>query len=161
MATLTTMRFLLAVIVAVLAAFAAPTAGAQTFDRYLTAGGTLSLRDGVGSARVMAQGGVLGQLDRGRVVIRDFPDRGGTDINVWGEDWTRVIDSRATVYGGTELRFRALGGAWRVRMKGRGIDVSAAGRGAVTLSGTGGTFSLDGGFYRDWPDEATRFRYGD
>ena len=161
MATLTAMRYLLAVFVVVLAASAAPTAGAQSFDRYLTAGGTLSLRDGVGSARVMAQGGVLGKLDRGRVVIRDFPDRGGTDINVWGADWTRVIDSRATLYGGTDLRFRALGGAWRVRIKGRGIDVSAAGRGAVTLRGAGGTFSLDGGSYRDWPDEVTRFEYGD
>jgi hypothetical protein len=155
------MRYLLAVLVVVLTAFAAPAAGAQTVDRYLTAGGTLSLQDGVGYARVMAQGGVLGKVDRGRVVIRDFPDRGGTDINVWGADWTRVIDSRATVYGGTDLRFRALGGAWRVRIKGRGVDVSAAGRGAVTLTGTDGTFSLDGGSYRDWPDEATRFHYGD
>ncbi len=161
MATLKTMRYVLALLAAVLAAFAAPAAGAQAIDRYLAAGGTLSLRDGVGSADVIARGGILGQVDRGRVLIRDFPDRGGTDINVWGADWRRAIDSRTTVYGGTGLRFRALGGAWRVRMKGRGIDASAAGRGSVTLRGTRGTFSVDGGSYRDWPDDAIRFRYGD
>jgi hypothetical protein len=154
-------RYLLALLAATVAAVVAPTAGAQTLDRYLTAGGTLSLRDGFGSADVIARGGVLGKVDRGRVLIRDFPDRAGTDINVWGADWRRVIDSRTTVYGGTGLRFRALAGAWRVRMKGRGIDASAAGRGTVMLRGIGGTYSIDGGSYRDWPDEATWFRYGD
>lgn len=155
------MRCTAAVFAAVLAAFAAPAAGAQALDRYPAAGGTLSLREGVGTADVIARGGILGQIDRGRVLIRDLPDGSGTDINVWGADWRRVIDSRTTVYGGRSLRFRALGGAWRARMKGRGIDASAAGRGAVTLRGGGGEFSVDGGSYRDWPDEATRFRYGD
>ncbi len=155
------MRSLLVVAVVLIAACAAPTAGAQSLDRFLTAGGTLSLREGAGFAHVIARGGVLGQIDRGRIRIRDLPDPAGTDVNVWGADWSRAIDSRTTVYGGRDLRFRALGGAWRVRMKGRGIDASAAGRGAVTLRGTRGTFSVDGGSYRDWPEDATAFRYGD
>jgi hypothetical protein len=154
-------RYFVAVFALALTSFLAPAAGAQGVERSLTAGGTLSLRDGVGSADVIGRGGVLGQVFRGRVFIRDLPDRGGTDINVWGAEWRRVIDSRTTVYGGTRLRFRALGGAWRVRMKGRGIDASAAGRGAVTLRGAQGTFSIDGGSYRDWPEDASTFRYGD
>ena len=155
------MRYAVAVLAAAVAAFVAPTAGAHTLDRYLTAGGTLSLRDGAGTADVIARGGILGQIDRGRVLIRDLPDGSGTDINVWGADWRRVIDWRTTVHGGRHLRFRALGGAWRARMKGRGIDASAAGRGTVTLRGAAGEFSVDGDSYRDWPDEAARFRYGD
>jgi hypothetical protein len=155
------MRYAVVVVTAALAAFAAPAAGAQTLDRYLTAGGTLSLREGAGTADVIARGGILGQIDRGRVLIRDLPDGVGTDINVWGADWRRVIDSRTTVYGGRRLRFRALGGAWRARMKGRGIDASAAGRGSVTLRGATGTFSVDGESFRDWPEDATRFRYGE
>jgi hypothetical protein len=156
------MRYAVAVFAAAaLAVLAAPAGGAQTLDRYMAAGGTLSLRDGAGTADVIARGGILGQIDRGRVLIRDLPDGDDTDINVWGADWRRVIDSRTTVYGGRGLRFRALGGAWRARMKGRGIDASAAGRGSVTLRGGVGSFSVDGGSYRDWPEDATRFRYGD
>ena len=155
------MRHLLIVLAVALAAVAAPTAGAQTLDRSLEAGGTLSLRDGVGTADVVARGGILGQIARGRVLIRDLPDRVGTDVNVWGADWKRVVDSRTTVYGGTGLRFRALGGAWRVRIVGRGIDASAAGRGEVTLRGARGTFSIDGGSYRSWPEDATTYQFGD
>jgi hypothetical protein len=154
-------RYHLVLVALVSAAVVTPSAGAQVLDRHLTAGGTLSLRDGVGSADVIARGGVLGQIARGRVLIRDFRDREGTDINVWGEEWRRVIDARTTVYGGTDLRFRALDGAWRVRMRGRGIDASAAGRGSVTLAGVGGTFSVDGGPFRAWPDDAITLRYGD
>ena len=161
MVTLKPVRSLLIVAAVLAAACVAPAAGAQSLDRYPAAGGTLSLRGGVGSADVIARGGVLGQIDRGRVRIRDLPDGAGTDINVWGADWSRTIDPRTTVYGGRDLRFRALGGAWRVRMKGRRIDASAAGRGSVTLRGRDGTFAVDGGSYRDWPEDATAFRYGD
>ena len=156
-----TMRYRYVLLAAVVAAMAAPAAGAQSVDRYLAAGGTLSLRDGVGSAAVLGRGGIIGKVDRGRVRIRDLRDDDGTDINVWGEEWSREIDSRTTVYGGKELRFRALGGAWRVRMKGRAIDASAAGRGLVLLRGTDGTFAIDGDEYRDWPDEPSAFRFGD
>ena len=155
------MRYRYVLLAAVVAVITAPAAGAQTFDRYLTAGGTLSLRDGVGSASVLARGGIIGKVDRGRVRIRDLRDDGETDINVWGEEWSREIDSRTTVYGGADLRFRALGGAWRVRMNGRAIDASAAGRGFVLLRGADGTFAIDGDSYRDWPDEVSRFRFGD
>jgi hypothetical protein len=155
------MRYLVAAIAVAFAMIVAPAAGAQTLDRYLSAGGTLSLREGAGSADVIARGGLLGQIDRGRVLIRDLPDGSGTDVNVWGFEWRRVIDPRTTVYGGASLRFRALGGAWRVRMKGRGIDASAAGRGFVMLAGSRGEFSLDGDDYRDWPEEPARFRYGE
>jgi hypothetical protein len=155
------MRYRYALLAAVVAAMAVPAAGAQTVDRYLSAGGTLSLRDGVGSAAVLGRGGIIGKVDRGRVRIRDLRDDDGTDINVWGEEWSREIDSRTTVYGGADLRFRALGGAWRVRMKGRAIDASAAGRGLVFLRGTDGTFAIDGDSYREWPDEVSKFRFGD
>ena len=145
----------------VLVLAAVPVAEAQ-LERYLDAGaGTVSLRDGTGSAYIAGRGGVLGSIVRGRVRIRDLPDRNGTTIRVSGADWSRVIDSRTTVYGGRDVRFRALDGAWAVRIVGRGIDASAAGRGSVTLDGSAGTFSIDGGTYRRWPEDRTTYRYGD
>ena len=150
-----------AVLALALVLVAVPTAAAQ-LERYVDAGGgTLSLRDGKGVAHVVGRGGILGSVARGRVRIRDLPDRAGTKISVSGAEWSRVIDARTTVYGGRDLRFRALEGAWAVRIAGRGIDASAGGRGRVTLKGSAGTFSVDGDDYRRWPEDRTTFRYGD
>jgi hypothetical protein len=60
--------------------------------------------------------------------------------------------TRATVfYKGDQLRFRVVGGAFRVAIRGKGIDVSAVGRGFATLNGDrtspgddAGTYSIGG-----------------
>jgi hypothetical protein len=154
-------RFVILLVVALAVVVAAPAASAQLPGRDLEGAQTVLLCDGVGVADLRARGSVLGQLARGRVRIRNLPDSVGTEINVYGAEWRRSIDENTTVYGGWGLRFRALGGAWRVRIRGRAIDASAVGRGALRLWGTAGTFAIDRDeCNRAWPEEATTFRYG-
>ena len=52
---------------------------------------------------------------------------------------------------GTNVRFRIIGGTFRVVVKGRGINLSLVGKGNVTLKGAGtvddGSYSVNGGGY--------------
>ena len=61
------------------------------------------------------------------------------------------VGPRSVLYRGQGLRFRMLGGGYRVVIRGAGIDVEAVGRGIVTLDGEPrvpgedvGVYSLDG-----------------
>ena len=49
------------------------------------------------------------------------------------------------------MRFRLIGGYFRVRIRGSGINFSVVGKGTVTLNGAGtaddGTFSINGADY--------------
>ena len=59
----------------------------------------------------------------------------------------------ATVYGGTNVRFRLLGGTFRIKVIGRGVNLSVVGTGKVTLNGDDtaaddGTFSFNGDPYQ-------------
>ncbi len=147
--------FLLPVVLALTLAAAAH----GQLPRELAGSASLELH-GDGRVAIAARGGVLGRFDRGRVVIRDVKDKSGTEIHVSGADWSRKIDKRARMYGGKDVRFRALGGKWRVRISAKGIDASAAGRGSVSLKGTG-KFSLDGGEARRWPSTLKTYTFGD
>ena len=54
------------------------------------------------------------------------------------------------------MRFRIIGGAFRVRIQGRGINLSLVGKGSVTLNGAGtgedGMYSVNSGAYSFIPD---------
>jgi hypothetical protein len=117
--------------------------------------GTLSVRDGRGTFAVNAKGGVIGSFARGRVVITDPIDSDGTGPIVSGDDWHRDRSDTTTVYGGTHVRFRLIGGSFRIRVIGSGIDLSVVGRGTVTLDGLGtdddGTYSVNGVPYAPVP----------
>ena len=58
----------------------------------------------------------------------------------------------------TKVRFRLIGGAFRIRVYGTGINLSVVGKGTVGISGAGtaddGTYSLDGGDYVPVPGVA-------
>jgi hypothetical protein len=63
------------------------------------------------------------------------------------------------------VRFRLIGGSYRVTVQGYGVDISAVGRGTVLLDGSGfseqpGRFSINGGPYQPMPDELTRYTLG-
>ena len=154
--------------VLVLALSLVPAAQAQgadpggSLERYVASGGELvSLVKGRGLARVAGRGAVWGNLGRGRVLIRDLPDAKGTEIGVRGEEWSRVVDAGTTLYGGRGLRFRAIGGRWAVRVTGKRVNASAAGRGTLTLRGSAGTFAIGDHEPREWPDTRTTYRFGD
>lgn len=117
--------------------------------------GTLSVEDGRGKVIVQARGGLIGRLDRGTVTVFDLTPNDAYSPVVTGADERVVSVGRfGERYRGSGVRFRILGGAFRVVVEGRGIDLSVVGRGNVYVEGLGtdpGLFSLDGADCRRSP----------
>jgi len=117
-----------------------------------TAGdGTLSVRDARGTFTITAKGGVIGSFAKGRVVVTDPIEDDGTGPIVSGDDWHHERSDTTDVYGGTKVRFRLIGGTFKIKVIGRGVNLSVVGKGTVTLNGedTGddGDYSLNGADY--------------
>jgi hypothetical protein len=134
---------------AVLAALALPAASAARNQG--ATDGTLSVRDARGTVTISVRGGVIGSFARGSVRISDPVDGDGTGPIVTGDEWSNERDATTTTWGGTKVRFRIIGGAFRIVVKGRGINLSLVGKGNVTLDGAGtlddGSYSVNGGEY--------------
>ena len=111
---------------------------------------------------VVVDGFVLGRVSQeGRVEIYHTagPAHGGglatgVDVSRAGVSWHGVP---GTVYTGSAFRFRAVGGIWRVVIRGSGISVYAGGHGRVTLHGSvaypnrDGRYSVDGHGFESLP----------
>jgi hypothetical protein len=138
---------------AVLAALALPAASAARDQG--ASDGTLSVRDARGTVTISARGGVIGSFARGSVRISDPVDGDGTGPIVTGDEWSKERDATTTTWGGTKVRFRIIGGSFRIVVKGRGINLSLVGKGNVTLDGAGtpddGSYSVNGGEYLAMP----------
>ena len=138
---------------AVLAALALPAASAAR-DQGAT-DGTLSVRDARGTVTISGRGGVIGSFARGSVRISDPIDGDGTGPIVTGDEWSNERDATTTTWGGTKVRFRIIGGSFRIVVRGRGINLSLVGKGNVTLDGAGtvddGSYSVNGGEYLPMP----------
>lgn len=139
--------FIVALAIALPAAAAATLSGAGD--------GTLSVENGRGKVTVQARGGLLGRLDRGSVTIFDLTPTDPYDPVVSGDDQPVVLVGETGIrYRGSDLRFRIIGGSFRVVVQGRGIDLSVVGRGFGTLEGETidpGLYSLDGADCRKQP----------
>jgi hypothetical protein len=118
--------------------------------------GTLSVRDARGTITISGRGGVIGSFAQGRVTISDPVEGDGTGPIVTGDEWSRERNETTTTWGGTRVRFRIIGGAFRIVVRGRGINLSAVMKGNVTLKGadTGddGTYSVNGSEYGPIPN---------
>jgi hypothetical protein len=118
--------------------------------------GTLSVRDARGTIIIAARGGVIGSLAYGSVRIVDPVEGDGSGPIVSGDEFRREIDEKTDLFRGTKVRFRIIGGAFRIVIKGRGINLSLVGKGNVTLNGAGtgddGTYSINGDEYSPIPD---------
>jgi hypothetical protein len=114
--------------------------------------GTLSVERGRGSVLVDLKGSALGRLTNGTLRVTDQTPNDRYAPLVVGKKVTQErIGPRTVVYRGVGLRFRMLGGGYRMVVRGSGIALSVVGRGVVTLDGdprfTGddaGVYSLDG-----------------
>jgi hypothetical protein len=113
--------------------------------------GTLSVKDGRGVITIQGRGGVIGSFAKGSVLINDPVDGDGTGPIVTGDDWSKDKTDTATLWGGTKVRFRIIGGTFRIVVKGRGINLSFVGKGSVILNGYGtdddGSYSINGSDY--------------
>jgi hypothetical protein len=139
---------------AVLVALALPATSAAR-DRGAS-DGTLSVRDARGTITISGRGGVIGSFARGSVTISDPVDGDGTGPIVTGDDFPPIErNDTTTTWRGTKVRFRIIGGWFRIVVKGRGINLSLVGKGNVTLDGAGtgddGSYSVNGGEYLTIP----------
>jgi hypothetical protein len=126
-----------------LLALALPVAGVAG----LSAGeGTLSVEDGQGKVTLQARGGVIGRLERGVVTIYDLTPEDASEPVVFGDDRpVRFVGETGIQYAGTALRFRLVGGGFRIVISGKGIDLSVVAKGSGTI--TAGAAALDPGVY--------------
>lgn len=98
------------------------------------------------------------QLDT--VVIDDVNNTNdiGASLTNGAPSLTRkTISDTETKFTGSDFRFRAAGGVYKIWIYGSGIDVFAVGQGKVTLQGTPGAgttdgqYSFNGGSWRSLP----------
>ena len=112
--------------------------------------GTLVVDNGRGQVTVRARGGIIGRFDSGRLIVEDPVEGDGSGPIVYGAERIRDLGQHRTLYVGEDVRFRMIGGLYRVTIQAVGMDVSAVGRGTVVLDATGftdlpGRFSINGG----------------
>jgi hypothetical protein len=114
--------------------------------------GMLSVERGKGVVMLDLRGNVLGRLSNGTLRVTDHTPGDRYAAYVVGRKLTQTrVGPRTVLYRGQGLRFRMLGGGYRVVIRGAGIDVEAVGRGVVMLDGEPriegedtGVYSLDG-----------------
>ena len=115
--------------------------------------GTLTLRSVNGTLTLSGKGSVLGQVaGKARVLIDDADPSDGVPV-VSGYDRAQRVGKTAVLYSGSDLRFRVLGGQFKLKVVASGISLSYVGRGVATLVVTpgllpaleSGLYSLDGG----------------
>jgi opacity protein-like surface antigen len=145
---------------AVLALALALPAGAAARPKAAT-DGTLSVKDGRGVITIQGRGGVIGSFNKGSVTINDPIDGDGTGPIVTGDDWSKEKSDTATTWGGTKVRFRIIGGTFRIVVRARGVNLSFVGKGNVILNGAGtdddGSYAVNGGDYNLIPAFALPF----
>jgi hypothetical protein len=132
-------------IIALVAASSAAWAGEPT-------AGTLSVERGKGVVMIDLRGSVLGRMATGSLRVTDTTPNDHYGALVVGRKLTQErLGLRTVIYRGQGLRFRMVGGGYRMVARGSGITVSAVGRGVVMLDGEPkypgddtGVYSLDG-----------------
>jgi hypothetical protein len=115
--------------------------------------GSLSVERGRGLITLEVRGSVLGRLALGSITVTDRTPNDPYLASVTGK--RVVIQRRLTptkvFIRGQGLRFRMLGGSYKIVIRGSGISLSAVGRGHVWLDGEPrflgddmGVYSIDG-----------------
>jgi hypothetical protein len=109
--------------------------------------GTLSVRNADGVIFVVARGTIIGACDKCRVSIVDpSPDDGALPV-VDGAESHKDLSDTHDLYAGSDVRFRIVGGFFKIRVSGYGVDlgVVAKGWGRIQAFDTNtGTFSVNG-----------------
>jgi|SRR6476646_8335176 len=124
--------------------------------------GTLSVKDARGVITIQGRGGVIGSYYKGSVTISDPIDGDGTGPIVTGDDFPPIDrDENTTTWRGTKVRFRIIGGTFKVVVRGRGINLSFVGKANVILNGYGtdddGSYATNGSDYNLIPAFALPF----
>jgi hypothetical protein len=131
---------------------AVPTALAASRTSAVAGDGVLEFRSvNASSANITGtRGTIWGQLDKGKLIVTD-PVLGDGQIYVSGAEKTHIVDENVTVYWGTDLHFRVIGGKYKLAFKNAsGLDLTAVGVGTAVLVGDityddTGDYARDGG----------------
>ncbi len=127
--------------------------------------GVLSVKNGAGKVVLAFNGSAVGRLSHGKIVLTDPVFGDGEGFDVWGCDSTPLKTDTTEVCSGENIRFRAVGGRYKIVIKGSGIFLSAVGNGTVVLNGAGddptvesdGVYSLNDAAYRSLPNTEKTF----
>ncbi|TML77437.1 MAG: hypothetical protein E6G12_04140 [Actinobacteria bacterium] len=121
---------------------------------------------------LVVQGFVLGRVTQeARFDVYQLPSRtgegapqaAGPDVSTAGVRWRGFSGKE---YMGSGFRFRAMGGAYRVVVRGSGVYLFAGGQGRVTLQGStiypgaDGSYSVDGGPWLSLPNRPLKHTIG-
>ena len=120
-------------------------------------------------ATVVVRGFVLGKIaQEGSVEIYSTAgprtaQAAGVDVSRRKVTWRTVS---GTEFSGSGFRFRAVGGVWRVVVRGSGVSLFAGGEGKVSLHGSvvypgnDGEYSIDDGQFASLPSGIVKTRLG-
>lgn len=126
---------------------------------------------------VIVKGFVLGRVSQeGRVDIFQLPSANGegapqvkgADVAATQIKWHPRPNTTltGTKYRGSDFRFRAMGGRYRIVVRGAGIYLFAGGKGLVMVRGSrfnpsqDGRFAVNGGTFRSLPKQLVKRRFG-
>ena len=127
--------------------------------------GTLVVDNGRGVVVVHGRGGIIGRFDSGNLLLQDLDLNDGRAPIVYGADRIQDLGNGRIRYSGDDIRFRMIGGLFRVQINAIGIDVSAVGRGTAVLDASGftdfpGRYSINGGPFQSLPGHAVTYALG-
>jgi hypothetical protein len=132
--------------------------------------GSLAVRDGRGKVTLNVKGSLIGRYGNGSLTIEELSEDSASIPVVRGYErvkWARSGNTRT--YFGKDVRFRLIGGRYRVQFNGRALYFSLVGKGRAMLDGNGsmlnrifydGFYSLNGLEEESLPDEPTWFVLG-
>jgi hypothetical protein len=124
--------------------------------------GTLSVRNATGMVSVAARGTLLGHCGRCTITIVDPDPTDGAPAVVKGNfDISRQLSPTKTTWCCESMRFKLIGGFFRIKIVGTGIDISAVATGSAALdNGSTGSYSVDGAPFEAMPTERTSLPLG-
>jgi hypothetical protein len=152
--------FLILLALAGLAAPAALASGVTKGD------GTLSVKDGNGKVTLTGRVSILGRVESGRIFFTNLDPTDVAEPDVFDTcDRVKLLNDATTLCIGTKLRFRLLGARYKVTAIGRGIDISAVGKGQAILEGADATFddgdfAVNGAPYKPITDDPVSVLFG-
>jgi hypothetical protein len=146
-----------------LGAVAAPAALASEATK---GDGTLSVRDGNGKVTITGRVSILGRVDSGRIFFTNLEPTDLSEPDLYDTcDRIKPMTDLTTLCIGTKLRFRLVALRYKVSVIGRGVDLSAVGRGQATIEGADATFddgdfSANGAVFKPITDDPVTVGFG-
>jgi hypothetical protein len=118
-------------------------AGAWAY-RQATDDGTLSVKNGYGTVWIGgkdgngARGALIGSVGDGIVTLTDVDDSSTDDVKVNGCDDAKVKPqpNQIVCASSGKIRFRIVGGRFRLKIQGDDVDLSVVGKGSIQLTGS-------------------------